>query len=131
MTARQRPSFYRRFTYATRTLRNSPNPLILGLLLAGLYLSPLMAQPSWYDGGSNSGIQPGSPDFYQHQIQETGFNGGFCDFFAYEDAMYFDSTIGFPNLYANNPDWVNGMVTNFLNILATDVGPQFSYMRNY
>ena len=104
--------------------------LLLITLFAALDLS-LLAQPSRYDVGSDSGIQPGSPDFYQHQIQETGFNGGFCDFFAYEDAMYYDSTIGFPNLYANNANWVNGMVNNFVNILATDVGSQFSYMRNY
>jgi len=104
--------------------------LLLITLFAALDLS-LLAQPSWYDVGSDSGIQPGSPDFYQHQIQETGFNGGFCDFFAYEDAMYYDSTIGFPNLYANNANWVNGMVNNFVNILVTDVGSQFSYMRNY
>jgi hypothetical protein len=91
----------------------------------------VLAQPSWYDAGSNSGIQPGSPDFYQHQIQESGTNGGFCDFFAYEDAMYYDSTIGFPNLYTNSANWVNAMVGNFSAIAATDGTNQFSYMRNY
>ena len=80
------------------------------------------AQPSWYDAGSDSGIQPGSPDFYQHQISGTYANEGFCDFFAYEDAMWYDHNNGFPNLYANGTGWVDAMVNNFTNIYLSTSG---------
>jgi hypothetical protein len=92
---------------------------ILSIAFAALSIGTALAQPSWYDPTTQSGIEPGSPDFYQHQITGTITNGGFCDYFAYEDAMYYDSNNGFPNLYANNANWVNAMNTNFFNIYAS------------
>ena len=32
--------------------------------------------------------------------------------------MYYDSALGFPNLYTPNVNWVDGMLTNFFNIKA-------------
>jgi hypothetical protein len=93
---------------------------LAGLLLA-LGAGSAFAQPSWYNSGSDSGVQPGSPDFYQHQINQFPeiSNGGFCTWYAFEDAMYFDSTMGYGNLYQNNANWVNGMLLNFVNIYET------------
>jgi len=55
------------------------------LFLAG---TPMFAQtPSWYDSITDSGIQPGSPDFYQHQVNEIPgvSNEGFCAYFSFMD----------------------------------------------
>ena len=88
------------------------------LVLAGLSTVAIHAQPSWYNSGTQSGIQSGAADFYQHQLPENLVNGGYCMYFAFEDAMYYDAnTLGLANLYQNNAaDWVAGMDTNFLNI---------------
>ncbi|HWX23080.1 MAG TPA: hypothetical protein VN578_24525 [Candidatus Binatia bacterium] len=103
----------------------------LGIALVGTV--PALAQPSWYDVASQSGIQPGSPDFYQHQITGTYLNEGFCDYFAYEDAMYYDHNNGFANLYADNAAWVNGMINNFTNIYFAggNQAPNPAFMNGY
>jgi len=45
--------------------------------------------------------------------------------------MYYDANNGFPNLYANNANWVNGMINNFQNILNTPVTGTYSTTASY
>lgn len=123
-----RPSFFS-FGRLCRVARPHPafRRSVLGLAFATLGLASALGQPSWYDSSTQSGIEPGSPDFYQHQVNENPayVNDGFCAYFAFEDAMYYDANNGFANLYANNANWVSGMVTNFQNILSASPSGSF------
>jgi hypothetical protein len=89
------------------------------LFLAG---TPMFAQtPSWYNSITDSGIQPGSPDFYQHQVNQIPgvSNEGFCAYFSFMGAMYYKSVMGFANLYQNDANWVSAMINNAYNIYNT------------
>ena len=105
--------------------------------VATLLAGRTAAQPSWYDSVAQRGIVPGYPDFYQHQVSETSQpNGGFCTWFAYEDAMFYDHNSGFPNLFSDNPtDWTSGMLSNFFSIYAApggfDAAAGIGFMNGY
>src|SRR5258708_1204319 len=95
--------------------------LILALLAIGVF--PVLAQPI---------VQPGSPDFYQHQTTENQANSGWCFYTAFEDAMYYDANHGFPNLYANNANWVTAMNNNLTTAINTaDSGYPSFFMNKY
>jgi hypothetical protein len=107
---------------------------ILSIAFAALSIGTALAQPSWYDPTTQSGIQPGSPDFYQHQTEVTAVEsiglGGWCFQTAFEDAMYYDSNNGFPNLYTNNVNWVDAMSTNLLALINTPSPFMSTYISN-
>ena len=107
--------------------------LFFTLAVASLAAGSALAQPAWYDSGSQSGIQPGSPDFYQHQTTELQDNLGWCFQTSFEDAMYYDHNHGYANLYTDNSDWVSAMNANLANIISfTNTPPNFleSYITN-
>jgi PEP-CTERM motif len=111
----------------TQLLSSGLKRLVIPLAFAVIGVVPVSAQPSWYNTSTQSGIEPGSPDFYQHQPNENPAfsNGGYCAYFAFEDAMYYDANNGFANLYANNANWVTGMNNNF-NAIFNTAGPNLA-----
>ena len=108
---------------------------LTSLTLAFLALSGAVtfADPSWYDGTNQKGVQPGTPDFYQHQTTtnaETKVNAGFCWQSAFEDAMYFLHNNGFGNLYIDSANWVDAMNGNLAQIVGTPGGGD-TWMNTY
>jgi hypothetical protein len=97
---------------------------VLGIALLAFTGGGALGQPAWYNSGTQSGIEPGSPDFYQHQTTENQANSGWCFYTAYEDAMYYDANNGFANLYPNmgNPNWVATMNNNLTTLINTPFG---------
>jgi hypothetical protein len=119
--------FYSRGIFGIRKPHRKITHLAISMALAALSVAPAFGQPAWYDSGTQSGIEPGSPDFYQHQVNEDPafVNGGFCAYFAFEDAMYYDANNGYANLYANNANWVTAMTSNFKSILNNPVSGSY------
>ena len=106
---------------------------ILGIALLALNVGAALALPSWYDGTNQKGVEPGTPDFYQHQTAtaaETKVNAGFCWESSFEDVMYHLHNIGFANLYTDNANWVNAMNANLATIRGTPGGGD-SWMNAY
>jgi hypothetical protein len=113
--------------------RSRAPALLISLTVAALAAASTLAQPAWYDVASQSGIQPGSPDFYQHQTTELQDNKGWCFQTSFEDAMYYDHNNGFANLYLDNANWVTAMNNNLANIISfTNSPPNFmaAYIKN-
>ena len=92
----------------------------LGIAL--LAVNVVLADPAWYDATNQKGIEPGTPDFYQHQtnnLADTMANGGFCFPSSFEDALYYLHNNGYAQAYTDNPNWVTAMNSNLNSIVGT------------
>jgi len=103
----------------------------LGIAL--LAVNAALADPAWYDGTNQKGVEPGTPDFYQHQtnsLSEIAANSGWCWQTAFEDAMYYLHNNGYGALYTDNANWVTAMNSNLNSIVGTPDGVN-GFMSNY
>jgi hypothetical protein len=86
-----------------------------------LAVNVALADPAWYDGTNQKGVEPGTPDFYQHQtnnLSETEVNGGFCFASAFEDALYYLHNNGYGAAFTDNANWVTAMNSNLNSIVG-------------
>jgi hypothetical protein len=106
----------------------------LGIAL--LAVNVALADPAWYDATNQKGIEPGTPDFYQHQtnnLADTMANGGFCFPSSFEDALYYLHNNGFGAAYTDNANWVTAMNSNLNSIVGTFNPTSYNVtgMKNY
>jgi hypothetical protein len=104
--------------------------------IAFLTVNAALADPAWYDATNQKGIEPGTPDFYQHQtnnLADTAANGGFCFPSSFEDALYYLHTVGYAQAYTDNPNWVTAMNSNLNSIVGVFKPNNYNVtgMRNY
>src|ERR1017187_655980 len=118
----------------SRLIRMMRRLSFLGIAL--LAVNVAMADPAWYDATNQKGIEPGTPDFYQHQtndLADTAVNGGFCFPSSFEDALYYLHNNGYGQLHTDNANWVTAMNSNLNSIVGVFNPANYNVtgMKNY
>jgi len=106
--------------------------LFLGIAIVAANVA--LADPAWYDATNQKGIEPGTPDFYQHQtspLNETQGTSGWCFQSSFEDALYYLHNNGYAQAYTDNGTWVAAMLTNLNSIVNGTPGAFVSGMNTY
>ena len=104
----------------------------LGIAL--LAVNVALADPAWYDGTNQKGVEPGTPDFYQHQpspLNETEATSGWCFQSSFEDALFYLHNNGYAQAYVDNTNWVAAMLTNLSSVVNGSPGAFVNAMNTY